>query len=347
MENGRSIAARTLIQAGTYAGVILAVLLVLKAAQVFLVVFGGVLFAILFHGIAQWVSRKTAMPEKWSLFLSLTAILVLSGIGMWLIAPDVSDQASELADRIPRALRQLRENLLQYEWVNRLMQQQDRIRSMLPDGSNAVGVAAGFFSSTFGALGNLLIALALGLFISINPAIYINGLLYLVPPTKRARAHEVLQATGNTLASWLIAKLVEMLVIGVLTTLGLWLLGIDLALVLGVIAALLSFIPNIGPVVALLPAALIALISGPDTLIYVVLLYTGIQTFESYVLTPFLQQRLVDLPPALVVSVQVLFGVLAGVLGVILATPLTAAAMVMIRMWYVEDLLGDQSVNNA
>lgn len=91
-------------------------------------------------------------------------------------------------------------------------------------------------------------------------------------------------------------------------------------LLLGLLAGLLSFIPNIGPILALVPAVLIALISGPDDVLYVVLLYSGVQAFESYLLTPLLQKRMVDLPPALTIAMQFLFGVLAGGLGQMTAT---------------------------
>jgi predicted PurR-regulated permease PerM len=295
-----------------YIGCVLVALLVLRAAEVFLVVFGGILFAILFHGVAKWTSRKTGIPGKWALLLCFAVALSVLGIGVWSIAPDVSKQATELADRMPIAVRQLEEQMRQYDWANSLLGQKDRIEKLLPSGSDAVGVATGFFASTFGALGNLVIALAVGLFLTISPSIYIKGLLHLVPIDKRNRTTEVLHATGDALASWLIAKMIAMLMIGVLTTLGLWWIGIDLALVLGVIAALLSFIPNVGPLIALIPAVLIALVSGPDTAFYVVLLYIGIQAIESYGITPLLQQRMVDLPPALTISMQLLLGVLAS-----------------------------------
>lgn len=342
----QTVATRTLIQASVVALVVLVVLLVLHGAEVFLIIFGGILFAILFHGIAMWISKKTGLPEKWALSISLIVPLLLIGVGSWLIAPAVSNQAAELADRIPRAVARLQQQLLQYEWANRLLAHADRLKNALPGGSSAASAAAEFFSSTFGGLGDFIFALAIGLFLTINPGTYINGVLHLVPVGKRDRAKDVLVATGSTLESWLVAKIIAMLVIGVLTTIGLWIIGIDLALVLGVIAALLSFVPNIGPVVALIPAALIALVSGPDKLTYVVILYLGVQALESYVLTPLLQQRMADMPPALTISMQVLLGVLAGILGVIVATPMTAAAMVMIRMWYVEDLLGDRSAGS-
>ena len=341
----RAIAVRTLIQASVAAAVVLLVMLLLNATHVLLAIFGGVLIAVLFHGTAKWISKKTGWPRAWALTISLAAPVMVVGIGLWLVAPNVSEQAAELAERMPQAMSQLQEQVRQYEWANRLIEQADRIRDLLPGDSSMAGAAATFFSSTFGGVGDAIFALVVGLFLALNPAIYINGALHLVPLGKRERAREVLDATGSALGSWLMAKITSMFVIGILTTLGLWIIGIDLALVLGAIAALLSFIPNFGPVIALIPAALIALISGPDQLLYVVLLYLGVQAFESYALTPFLQQRMVDLPPALTISMQVLLGVLAGILGIIVATPLTAAAMVMIKMWYVEDLLGDRSMN--
>ena len=118
-------------------------------------------------------------------------------------------------------------------------------------------------------------------------------------------------------------------------------IGTELALSLAILAALLTFIPNIGPILALVPAALLAMMHGPDKLIYVVSLYMGIQALESYVLTPLLQQQMIDLPPALIISMQILLGVLVGGLGIILATPLTAALLVLVKMVYIEDILQD------
>ena len=130
-----------------------------------------------------------------------------------------------------------------------------------------------------------------------------------------------------------------MLFISGITALGLWLIGVPYALTLAVIAGLLSFIPNIGPVLALIPALLVALMQGPSTILWVTALYMGTQFFESYFLTPYLQQEVVEIPPAFALIMQVLFGVMAGALGVVLAVPITAAGMVVVRMLYVEDYL--------
>lgn len=341
-QSGKAVAARTLIQAGVVAAVAGAFLLIVNAYEVFLVVFGGILLAVLFSATGKWISQKVRLPEKVGLAIAVAGPVLLFAAFFWLAAPSISDQADQLAVRIPEAIQQLEDRALKYGWVQGLLAKRDQFENLIPGSSKAAGMAARLFSSTFGALGNLVIALAVGIFLAVSPRMYINGVLRLIPPDKRARADEVLVATGSALQSWLAAKIIAMLAIGVLTTLGLWLIGIDLALVLGLIAGILSFIPNIGPIVALIPAALLALVTGIDTVIYVVLLYSGIQTLESYVLTPVLQKRMVDLPPALIVGMQVLLGVLAGALGIIMATPLTAALMVMVKSWYVEDLLGDK-----
>jgi predicted PurR-regulated permease PerM len=128
---------------------------------------------------------------------------------------------------------------------------------------------------------------------------------------------------------------------GVLSGVALWLLGIPLAFLLGVLTGLLNFIPNIGPILAATPAVLLALTEGPTTALWVALLYVVLQNLEGFVLTPLVQQRTVALPAAVIILVQVLLGVLMGTLGVLLATPLAASVLVLVKMLYVEDALGD------
>lgn len=338
----RALAARTLIQSCVMASVVAACLVLVFGADVWFVVFAGILYAIILNRMASWITRETGLPETAAVTVSITGPLMLFVLAAWLLAPDVAEQASELAKRLPEATRQLRDDAMEYGWVVKLMAQFETLQEALPSNSRMMTFATGALGSTVGALGNILLAFVVGVFLAISPRTYVNGLMRLVPLNRRDRARDVLGETESTLAAWLTAKLISMAAIGVLTLIGLWVIGIDLALVLALIAALLSFIPNVGPVLAVVPAVLIALVGGPDDVLYVVALYVGVQAVESYVLTPYLQQKMVDLPPALTVGSQVLLGVLAGALGVILATPLTAAAMVMTRMWYVEDLLGDR-----
>ena len=296
----------------------------------------------LIHGVSQWLSCRTPLSYKTSMGLFFVVTLLGLGGAGWLVAPSIAEQADALSDSLPEAVERLRERAQQLPWTNELLQQRERIEDSLPDGSSAFSVVSKVMGSVAGALSSFVIAFAIGVCLAINPPIYVCGLLKLVPLSYRPRAAEVLDESGATLRAWLLAKLLEMLLIGVLTTLGLWLLGIELALVLGLIAGLLSFIPNIGPVLAVIPALLLASLEGGRTVLYVAALYLFVQALESYVFTPWMQQRIVSVPPALTIGVQLLFGLLAGTLGLLLATPLAAVGMVLIRMLYVEDLLGDR-----
>jgi len=130
-----------------------------------------------------------------------------------------------------------------------------------------------------------------------------------------------------------------MVAVGIATGMGLAVLGIPLLIVLAIIAAFLNFIPNIGPYIALIPALLLAYVQGPDKALYVYLLYTAIQSAEGYILTPMLDKRLVSTPPALLRFGQVLLGILVGIGGVLLASPIVAVLLVIVNELFVKDYL--------
>jgi predicted PurR-regulated permease PerM len=176
------------------------------------------------------------------------------------------------------------------------------------------------------------------------PDQYKAGLFHLVPPRHRRRAGEALDAVIFNLRWWLMGQVVLMLVIGATTTLGLWLMGIPLALTLGIIAGLLELVPYVGPWLSAVPAALIALLIGRAPLLMVLGLYLFLHILEGYVLLPLVQQRAVHQPPALTLVAQVLLGEILGLHGLLVAAPLTVAAVVLLKMLYVEDTPGDQTV---
>lgn len=148
-----------------------------------------------------------------------------------------------------------------------------------------------------------------------------------------------MNAAAHTLRQWITAQLMSMTIVGILTGLGLWAAGIPLAFILGLIAALLAFIPNIGPVLAAVPALLLALAQGPSTVMWVAAVYIVVQGLESYAITPIIQKEKVSLPPALIIAAQLLLGVLFGILGLARATPLTAVVLTLTGMLYVEGFL--------
>lgn len=323
--------------------IVLALLLLLawRGRDVLLLLFAGVLLALLLSRLTDAVERRTPLPHGGAY---AAVLLVLAGLltgGVWLAAPSVSRQLDELTERLPQAVDRLASRVEEYRWARRLLDRAPDPDQFFDSGPQVISQATTVLSSTVGVIGAGVVVLVIGLYLGARLEVYRRGLLRLVPPPRRARAGEVLGETVSTLQDWLAAQFVSMAVVGLLTTLGLWWLGMPLALTLGILAALLEFIPNFGPILSAVPAVLLALLEGPQLALWVLLLYIGIQTAESYLITPLVQHRIASLPPVLVIAAQLLAGVLFGFLGFALATPLLAVAMVLIKRLYVEDRLGD------
>jgi predicted PurR-regulated permease PerM len=318
---------------------LLAVVLLWLAGNVLLLIFAAVLLAVLLHGIASRLRRWFGMPRGVAIGLVLLLVVVAAGL-FGLLLPRVFDQASQLTAEVPRSLRDLADTLRRFPHAAALV---DR----LPDPQqlftrvHLLARAESVFSGVLGALANVVIVLFIALYLALRPKVYIDGVLKLLPPRKRQRGHEVFHELGQTLQLWLLGKLVSMSLIGIATGVGLMLLGVPLALVLGVVAGLLDFIPYIGPLIAALPALLIAFTQQPVLALYVALLFFGLQFVEGYLLLPLVERHTVSMPPALTIVMQVLLGLCFGLMGVALATPLTAVMAVLIAMLYVQDVLGD------
>lgn len=335
---------RVLVTVGIVIPVVLLLLLFGVAFKVLLLILAGILFAAFFRGISGLLHQYLRIPKGWSLLAAVIGVIGLIFLAGWLIAPQVSEQVDELSKKLPEAVRSTKAKLAQTPWVKDLIDQiPENPLKALEEQSGLLKKTFGVFSSTFGVLADIYVILFIGLFMMVQPGPYQKGIISLVPLKHRDRAQEVLNKVGTTLQRWIAGKLLSMLVVAVLTAIGLYALGIPLALALALIAGLLSFIPNFGPIIALIPAILIGLMEGPNTALYVALLYIGVQAVESNVITPLVEKQMVFLPPAIILISQVLLGVLVGGLGLILATPIVAIVMVLTNMLYVQDVLGDRS----
>ncbi len=146
---------------------------------------------------------------------------------------------------------------------------------------------------------------------------------------------------GIQLKWWLVGRLVAMASVGLLAGAGLWLIGVPQFLVLALVAALFTAIPFIGPILGAVPGVLVALVQGPQAALWAVAVYTVAQMVENYLVTPLVQQRMVNLPPVVAIAAVTLVGALFGMLGLIVATPMAVALIAAVRMLYVEDVLGD------
>lgn len=297
----------------------------------------GLLLAVALSLPAGMMMRWTGAP-RWVAVLVVLLGVVLLAIGAGaLAAGPLSEQAHKLTEDLPRSIQSLRERMTQSLWGAWLAE-----RMTLPEdgATRGMGLAATAASTTLGWIGNAAVILLVGVYLALRPADYMAGLRALLHPSLDAPAAEALRECGEVLRGWLAGQAFAMVVSGTLTWVGLTLLGVPLAGVLAVLAALLGFIPNIGPVIAAVPAMLLAATISPWLALWVALLFLATQFIEGNILTPLVQAEMADLPPAALLIAQVLMASFFGLLGVALAAPIAAVAAVLIRRGYAEGWLG-------
>ncbi len=317
----------------------LLLLSVAKAADMLLVLFAAMLLAVFFDGVATFIAERTPLPRRTA--LGIFVVLFLAGFVLlfWAIGPQVVTQVSTLADILPDALDRGVDALGRYSWGRAVLDrfpEPGNVASLSPD---VFGALTRFFSGTATVVLNVILVLALGIYLAIAPQTYVKALIRLIPPGGRERGSEIASALGHVLRRWIAGRLASMLVVGVLTLIGLLVVGVPLALALALIAALASFVPYIGPVLGAIPAILVALSHDPVKALYVIAVFTVVQLLENYLITPQIDQRAVSLPPALLIGVQILMGILLGAGGVLMATPLLVVIVVLVQMVYLRGIL--------
>ena len=341
-EPQRKLAKRTALVDGISVLFILGLAAIWFASDALLLVFACILCAVLLYELSSKLSDRIKIKREFALALVVLLLFATIGLGGWAMAPQISEQSAKLAETVPKSLAQLQGVVNEYPLLKKALAGLPPPEQIVKQMSQLIPNAGLFFGGVLGAIGNVVIILFVGIYFAASPHLYTSGLIKLVPQSKRPRAHQVLHKIGHTLSSWLLGKSVSMLIVGTVTSIGLSLLGVPLALILGIIAGLLDFVPYLGPIMAGVPAVLIAFSISPDLALYTVLLFVGVQLVEGYVLQPLIESRAVDLPPALTIVMQLVFGALFGFAGVALATPRAAGLKVLVQMLYVEDVLGDK-----
>jgi predicted PurR-regulated permease PerM len=318
------------------AAFILGGLLLWHAIALVLLIFAGILLAILLDGISDPIARR--LPVSRAALVVVIMLLILAALigGLVLTGPELVAQGAQLRDSVVRAAEAVQRWALSFDAVE---ESSLDLTQLLPSASGALGGVITVIGATFGGLGYIVLIAFLGLYLAVSPAVYADAAIRLIPVGRRERTREVLLETAETLRHWLLGTSAVMLSLGVITYVGLQLIGVPLALLLAVVSGLSAFVPIIGPMIAGALMVLVALSESWQLALWAGGFYVALQTLESYLLTPLIQERAVDLPPAVVIAAQVLMGLLFGLLGVILATPIAAAASVMIKRLYVEDLL--------
>ena len=336
-------------------GILVVTLFIWQIKNALLMAFAGVILAIVLGGLAAIIQKYTPLNRIWSL-ISVGSILLILIVGFgFLFGSQIASEFDELTQKLPQQITELRDTVREWPMGDLIVgsentadtqtgqnvgktESEEGMESDVPEGAG--GMLVDFGVSFVGMLSNFVLIIMVGIFFAINPTLYKKGIVLLFPKSKSERIHEALDTAGNALWHWVTGQFVAMIFVGVTVTIGLMIIGVPLAIVLGFIAMVSDFVPIIGPIFALIPALLLALSDSPQTALYTALLYLVVQQIEGNLITPLIQKKMVSIPPALIILSVVAFGLVFGITGVILATPLAVIAMVFVGMFYVQDVLG-------
>ncbi|MBP0113615.1 MULTISPECIES: AI-2E family transporter [Bradyrhizobium] len=325
-------------------------------AATLLLIFTGMLLGLGLNALVNALGRRVNLPHTFRLAIVCVALaLLLAGIA-YLGGATIAEQASVLSKTIKSQITNVRSFLenhgIDTSFFDLGSTASDASATPSSDATPAPAApsrgplpGAGALASSGGAIvsqtlklllgtihgvGNIFIVLFLGLAFAAQPSVYHDGLLFLAPARHRTRVALIIDRIAETLERWLIAQIVVMIAVGVVTWIGLAVIGIPGAFILGIQAGLLAFIPTVGAIIAGVVVVLASLASGWIPALSAFLLFMGVHAMESYVLTPILQRQALDIPPATLFAFQILLGVVFGIWGLALALPLVAIAKVMI-----------------
>lgn len=313
---------RELKRATAWAIVVVAILLVWQLAQPILLIIAGIVFAALLDGGTRLLGRVLPIARGWR--LAITVLLLLAGLaGVGLIAGfEIAAQAGELRRTLTAQFAQL------IDWLNSLgltagdIGVADVLRQVL----GSVGSLTSALGSAVGGIAMLFLVMVIGLFIAVDPLIYERGVQWMLPHGTRSEFHRTAVRMAGTLRRLLFGRVLGMIFEGLLTWVLLSIFGVPMALLLGILAGLLAFIPNIGAFITGVLMVAVGLSDSPETGLYAFIIYVVVQSFDGYIVIPMVAKQTVDLPPALTLSGQILFAALFGILGLALADPILAMA---------------------
>ncbi|HEY9652809.1 MAG TPA: AI-2E family transporter [Coleofasciculaceae cyanobacterium] len=312
---------------------------------ILLLVFAAVVFAVALNRVVRRLQRsgvKRGIAIAITVFTLLGIVVILLAI----IGPSFAQQLEQLVSLIPTLLERLRDWLNSLStWIPAQLLDVRNLGNLIPRIQPLVTQLLGnvytWFSDFVAILLNLLLVFVLTIMLVANPAPYRRGFILLFPAFYRRRSYEILSKCERNLVGWMTATLINMAAIAVVSFIGLSILGVPLALANALLAGLLEFIPNVGPVLSVIPPIAVALLDAPWKAIAVLILYLLIQQFEAYLLVPFVMKQQVSLLPAATLLSVVIFGTFFGFAGVFLSVPLVIVSKIWLTEVLVKDILNN------
>ena len=329
---------------------VLVVALLVRTVDVLIVVFLAIILAVYLDAVSGFLQRRAGVPPAVGLATAV-ALTVGALVGVvFLIAPAVASQVQDLIANLPSFLTELDQS------INRLFRSIPVLRRGVTEGSTP-GLLATALNEMFGVLRGALVpylkggveliiegigVFVMALYLARNPSTYVEGLVALVPPARRRLARVILYDLKLTLHAWVVGQLIAMVLLAALTTLGLWILGVPYFLAFGVFAGVAAIVPFFGTLFSTLIPALFALgVAGLGKAIAVALLGIGVHLIEANFVAPVVMERQVNLPPVITIAGVLLIGKLFGLAGLIVAVPILAFVMVLIRHVLMGEVYGD------
>ena len=317
---------------GIVALLVIVVLIARVAFNVLLMILAATLIATYFHGLGNIIQRWAKCGRKVAMAVSVGGSFAILGVLLWFMGTKIQQQVQQLSHSLPGTINAARGKLAESPVGQQIL-------TYLDDNSGKIFITAQhFFSTSFGVLGNIYIILFLGIFFTVSPSIYKDGFLIIIPPEKKELWNCIMNRVNFSLKGWLKGTLLSIVLITIMLAIGLSIMNIPAVLVLALLAGMLKIIPNFGSLVAMIPGVLLALTVSTNTAIVVALIYMVSQTIVSNIVTPIIQNKIINLPPALTIISQVIMGTLSGALGIILAVPLLAIIVILADELYVKKI---------
>ena len=317
-------------------GLAACVFLLWQLRYVLVLLFGAVVIATIIRAIADPFTMRLRVPAGPSVLVAvLILVAIVAGVA-WLLGQQISAQTEVLADSLPAAMKTVDDWLSSFGLAHPI---QSWLSELHRHGGALVSRFGDLATTATTAVANFLIVFFGGVFLAAQPRFYRTGAIKLVPPGRRPLIAEAIGECEKALRLWLRGQLMAMLVIGIMTGFGLWLLGVQSWLVLGILAGFFEFIPFAGPILSAIPGVLIALVQSPELALWTAAMYVFVQHAEAYLIQPLIQQYAVEVPAVVLLFALLAFALLFGVVGVFFAAPLTVVTYVLVKRLYVVEAL--------
>lgn len=317
----------------TVVAVAVAPILIWYLFDVILMAFGAIIFAMLLRLGAQPLKRWLRLREAVALVFSGLVILTVVGGAGYFFGTHISDELQDVMRRASAASANIQASLQGSAFG----------RFTLNHISGEHFSIAGFLRVSTTFIEGVIIMLISGVYLAVQPHLYREGLIQLFPRSRHARVAEIYDGIGEALRLWLIGQLIEMVLIGVASTFAVWLIGVPSPLALGLIAGVGEFIPYLGPILAAIPALLVAITKSPEAALWTLFAYLIIHQLESQVVAPMIQRRMVAIPPAVMLLGIVAITYLFGAIAIIFAAPIAVVVFAAVNLIYVRDTLGEKT----